>query len=181
MINQKLAILWNSASRVTSPFWARTAQFRLIRPRSFPSVIRGFRMSFWRTDSAARNALAQVAAISKSQAVIEFNMDGTIITANQNFLDALGYRLEEIKGKHHAMFVAQQERGSAEYKAFWANLNRGEFQAAEYKRIGKGDHEVWIQASYNPILDSANRPYKAVKFATDITAKKIRNMEDAGT
>ncbi len=109
-------------------------------------------MSFWRTDSAARNALAQVAAISKSQAVIEFNMDGTIITANQNFLDALGYRLEEIKGKHHAMFVAQQERGSAEYKAFWANLNRGEFQAAEYKRIGKGDHEVWIQASYNPIL-----------------------------
>jgi methyl-accepting chemotaxis protein len=137
-------------------------------------------MSFWRTDSAARNALAQAAAISKSQAVIEFNMDGTIITANQNFLDALGYRLEEIKGKHHSMFVTPQERGSAEYKAFWANLNRGEFQSGEYRRIGKGDREAWIQASYNPILNSAGKPYKVVKFATDITAKKIRNMEDAG-
>ena len=133
-------------------------------------------MTFWW--SAPRDALA--AAISKSQAVIEFNMDGTIITANQNFLDALGYRLEEIKGKHHSMFVAQQERDSAEYKAFWAGLNRGEFQAAEYKRIGKGGREVWIQASYNPILDSADKPCKVVKFATDITAKKIRNMEDAG-
>jgi methyl-accepting chemotaxis protein len=133
-------------------------------------------MTFWK--SATRDALA--AAISKSQAVIEFNMDGTIITANQNFLDALGYRLEEIKGKHHSMFVTQQERGSAEYKAFWANLNRGEFQAGEYKRIGQGGREVWIQASYNPILDSANAPYKFIKFATDITAKKIRNMEDAG-
>ena len=133
-------------------------------------------MTFWW--SAPRDALA--AAISKFQAVIEFNMDGTIITANQNFLDALGYRLEEIKGKHHSMFVAQQERDSAEYKAFWAGLNRGEFQAAEYKRIGKGGREVWIQASYNPILDSADKPCKVVKFATDITAKKIRNMEDAG-
>ena len=133
-------------------------------------------MTFWW--SAPRDALA--AAISKSQAVIEFNMDGTIITANQNFLDALGYRLEEIKGKHHSMFVAQQERDSAEYKAFWAGLNRGEFQAAEYKRVGKGGREVWIQASYNPILDSADKPCKVVKFATDITAKKIRNMEDAG-
>ena len=133
-------------------------------------------MTFWW--SAPRDALA--AAISKSQAVIEFNMDGTIITANQNFLDALGYRLEEIQGKHHSMFVAQQERDSAEYKAFWADLNRGEFQAAEYKRIGKGGREVWIQASYNPILDSADKPCKVVKFATDITAKKIRNMEDAG-
>ncbi len=137
-------------------------------------------MSFWRTDSAARNALAQAAAISKSQAVIEFNMDGTIITANQNFLDALGYRLEEIKGKHHSMFVTPQERDSAEYRAFWANLNRGEFQSGEYKRIGKGGREVWIQASYNPILNSAGKPFKVVKFATDITAKKIRNMEDAG-
>ena len=137
-------------------------------------------MTFWRNDSAARNALAQAVAIGKSQAVIEFNMDGTIITANQNFLDALGYRLEEIRGKHHSMFVTPRERGSAEYSAFWANLNRGEYQAAEYKRIAKGGREVWIQASYNPILDSANKPHKVIKFATDITAKKIRGMEDAG-
>jgi methyl-accepting chemotaxis protein len=137
-------------------------------------------MPFWRNDLAARNALAQVVALSKSQAVIEFNMDGTIITANQNFLDTLGYRLEEIRGKHHSMFVTSEQRGTPEYSAFWANLNRGEFQAGEYKRVAKGGREVWIEASYNPILDSANKPQKVVKFATDITAKKIRNMEDSG-
>jgi len=112
--------------------------------------------------------------------VIEFKMDGTIITANQNFLDAMGYRLDEIQGKHHQMFAPPELRGSEAYKAFWASLNRGEFQAAEYKRVGKGGREVWIQASYNPILDDAGRPVKVIKFATDITEKKIRNMEDAG-
>jgi methyl-accepting chemotaxis protein len=123
---------------------------------------------------------AQVAAIDRSQAVIEFGMDGTIITANQNFLDALGYRLEEIKGKHHSMFVPADQRDSAEYRAFWAALNRGEFQAAEFKRIAKGGREVWIEASYNPILNSANKPVKVVKLATEITRKKIRGLADAG-
>jgi len=137
-------------------------------------------MSLWRSSSIARDALAQAAAIGKSQAVIEFNMDGTIITANQNFLDAMGYRLEEIVGKHHQMFVTAELRDSPDYRAFWAKLNRGEFQSAEYKRVAKGGREVWIQASYNPILDSANKPTKVIKFATDITARKIRSMEDAG-
>jgi methyl-accepting chemotaxis protein len=137
-------------------------------------------MTFWRNDSSSRDALAQAVAIGKSQAVIEFNMDGTIISANQNFLGALGYRLDEIQGKHHSMFVTSEERGSAEYRAFWANLNRGEYQAAEYKRVAKGGNEVWIQASYNPIMDSSNKPQKVIKFATDITARKIRSMEDAG-
>jgi methyl-accepting chemotaxis protein len=137
-------------------------------------------MPLWKTSSAARDALAQAAAISRSQAVIEFRMDGTIITANRNFLDAMGYRLDEIQGKHHSMFVAPETRGGAAYRTFWANLNRGEFQAAEYKRVGKGGREVWIQASYNPILDDAGKPVKVIKFATDVTAKKIRSMEDAG-
>jgi methyl-accepting chemotaxis protein len=127
-----------------------------------------------------QNALAQAAAISKSQAVIEFNLDGTIITANQNFLGALGYSLEEIKGKHHSMFVEPATRDSAAYREFWAKLNRGEFQAAQYKRIGKGGKEVWIEASYNPILDAKGKPIKVIKFATDITAQRIRNMEDSG-
>ncbi len=134
----------------------------------------------WRNNSAAANAIAQAAAIGKSQAVIEFNLDGTIITANQNFLDALGYRLDEIQGKHHSMFVEPGERDSAEYRAFWANLNRGEYQAAEYKRLAKGGREIWIQASYNPIFDRSGKPCRVVKFATDITAQKIRSMEDAG-
>jgi len=137
-------------------------------------------MPLWKSNSSARDALAQSAAINRSQAVIQFKMDGTIITANQNFLDAMGYRLDEIQGKHHQMFAPPELRGSEAYKAFWASLNRGEFQAAEYKRVGKGAREVWIQASYNPILDDAGRPVKVIKFATDITAKKIRNMEDAG-
>ena len=134
----------------------------------------------WRNNSASQNAIAQATAISKSQAVIEFNMDGTIVTANQNFLDALGYRLEEIQGKHHSMFVPPDMRDGAEYRTFWANLNRGEFQAAEYKRITKGGREIWIQASYNPIFDRSGKPCKVIKFATDITAQKIRSMEDSG-
>jgi methyl-accepting chemotaxis protein len=127
-----------------------------------------------------QNALAQAAAISRSQAVIEFNLDGTIITANQNFLDALGYTLEEVKGKHHSIFVEPSTRDSAAYREFWAHLNKGEFQAAQYKRIAKGGREVWIQASYNPIMDKHGKPIKIIKFATDITTQKIQGMEAAG-
>jgi methyl-accepting chemotaxis protein len=113
----------------------------------------------------------QLAAIDKSQAVIQFSLDGTILTANSNFLGALGYRLEEIQGKHHSLFVEPAEKGSAAYRAFWAALNRGEYQTGEYRRLGKGGREVWIQASYNPILDTSGKPYKVVKYATDITAQ----------
>jgi methyl-accepting chemotaxis protein len=124
--------------------------------------------------------LAQAQAIGRSQAVIEFNLDGTIVTANENFLNAVGYKLSEIQGKHHSMFVEPAERDSAAYREFWKKLGRGEFQAAEYKRIGKGGRSIWIQASYNPILDSNGKPFKVIKFATDITARKMRSMEDAG-
>ena len=125
------------------------------------------------------DAQDQLAAIGRSQAVIEFTIDGTILGANKNFLNALGYGLEEIKGKHHSMFVPADQRDSAEYRAFWAALNRGEFQAAEFKRVTKGGREIWIEASYNPILDADGKPVKVVKFATDITQKKIRGMADA--
>ncbi|MDE5453417.1 PAS domain-containing protein [Bradyrhizobium sp. CSA112] len=127
--------------------------------------------------SSTEKALAD--AISRSQAVIEFGTDGTILTANDNFLKALGYTLGEIRGKHHSMFVDPSERDSASYREFWAALRRGEYQAAEYKRIGKGGREVWIQATYNPVLDAGGKPVKVVKFATDITARKIKSMEDA--
>ncbi|PSO22021.1 PAS domain-containing methyl-accepting chemotaxis protein [Bradyrhizobium sp. MOS003] len=123
---------------------------------------------------------AQVAAANRSQAVIEFKLDGTILSANENFLHTLDYTLNEIKGKHHSMFVAPAERDSAAYREFWAALNRGEYQAAEYKRIGKGGKEVWIQASYNPIFDEKGKPFKVVKFATDVTAQKLKNADLAG-
>ncbi|MFG3597579.1 PAS domain-containing protein [Bradyrhizobium sp. RDI18] len=128
--------------------------------------------------SSTDKALAD--ALGRSQAVIEFGMDGTILTANNNFLKALGYSLGEIKGKHHSMFVDPSQRDSAAYRDFWTALKRGEYQAAEYRRIGKGGKEVWIQATYNPVLDGSGKPCKVVKFATDITARKIKSMEDAG-
>ncbi len=125
------------------------------------------------------NFEGQIAAINKSQATIEFSMDGTVLDANDNFLSALGYTLDEIRGKHHRMFVDPAERNTAAYREFWAALNRGEYQAAEYKRIGKGGREVWIQASYNPILDLNDRPFKVVKFATDVTHQARSRAEIA--
>lgn len=120
-----------------------------------------------------------MAAISKAQAIIEFELDGTIITANENFLSALGYRLDEIKGKHHSMFAEPAFAASQEYRDFWKSLNDGKFQAAQYKRLGKGGKEVWIEASYNPILDLNGKPFRVVKFATDITPRKKENLSMA--
>jgi methyl-accepting chemotaxis protein len=125
-------------------------------------------------------SMAKVAAIGRSQAVIEFEMDGTIVTANDSFLKTVGYTMGEIKGKHHSTFVEPAMRDSAAYREFWASLNRGDYQAAEYKRIGKDGKEVWILASYNPILDGNGKPYKVVKFATDVTEQKLRNADLAG-
>ncbi len=137
-------------------------------------------MFLQRGNNKARDALAQADAISKSQAVIEFNMDGTIITANQNFLGAMGYGLPEIVGKHHSMFMPRDMRDSAEYRAFWADLNLGKYKAGEFKRVGNGDRDVWIHASYNPIMDSSGKPVKVIKFASDITAQKLRASDFAG-
>ncbi len=131
-------------------------------------------------DEVNADLAGKVAAISKSQAVIEFELDGTIITANENFLSVVGYRLEEIQGKHHRMFVDDTYRQSPAYREFWAKLNRGEYDAGEFKRIGKGGKEVWINASYNPILDRSGKPVKVVKFATDITAVKLKNADYEG-
>ncbi|HVY06542.1 MAG TPA: methyl-accepting chemotaxis protein [Burkholderiales bacterium] len=111
----------------------------------------------------------QLATIYQTQAVIEFNLDGTILTANDKFLDAMGYRLDEIQGRHHRMFVEPSYGDSPEYALFWKKLNLGEHDSAQYKRIGKDGREVWIQASYNPILDDHGKPFKVVKYATDIT------------
>jgi methyl-accepting chemotaxis protein len=117
----------------------------------------------------------QIAAVNKAQAVIEFNLDGTIRTANDNFLATLGYALPEIQGRHHSMFVDPTTAAGHEYREFWARLNRGEYVVGEFLRHSKGGKEVWILASYNPIFDPNGKPYKVVKYATDITAAK--NLE----
>ena len=141
-------------------------------------------INYFRDVTQQKLALAdqagQIAAIDKAQAVIEFQMDGTVLAANDNFLNALGYTLDEVKGKHHSMFVDEAYKQSPAYKEFWAKLNRGEYDAAEYKRIGKGGREVWIQASYNPILDLDGKPFKVVKYATDVTRQKLINADYQG-
>jgi methyl-accepting chemotaxis protein len=129
---------------------------------------------------SSQELTAKLAALDKSQAVIEFNLDGTIVAANANFLNAMGYRLDEVQGKHHSMFMPPDLRDGPEYRAFWDGLRRGEYQSGEFKRIAKGGRPVWIQASYNPLLDGRGKPFKVVKFATDITAQKLKNADYEG-
>ena len=118
-----------------------------------------------------------VDAINRSQAVIEFTPDGTILTANENFLNAVGYTIDEIRGHHHRMFCEQEYVASAEYRRFWERLGKGQFDASEYNRIRKDGSAIWIQASYNPVFDDNGLVCKFVKYATDITAQKEMQFE----
>ncbi|RYY11830.1 MAG: PAS domain S-box protein [Alphaproteobacteria bacterium] len=134
------------------------------------------------TEEKRRSAdtLSQIEAIDRSQGVIEFDLDGTILSANRNFLDVVGYSLEEVRGQHHRLFVDGPERDSAAYRVFWEGLAKGVFQSGEFRRVGKDGRAIWLQATYNPILDPAGRPIKVVKFATDITAERLRTAELQG-
>ncbi len=128
--------------------------------------------------ASASDAKTVLAALHKSLAIIEFDLTGKVLSANSNFCAALGYEPHEIVGKHHSMFVDPVYAKSGAYTEFWAKLGRGEFDAREYKRIGKGGREVWIQATYNPVVGRNGKPYKVVKFATDITGAKLKAAED---
>ena len=128
------------------------------------------------TENSLENE-ALVRAMDNSQAVIHFEMDGTIIHANENFLQVMGYSLDEIKGKHHSMFAEPEYARSQDYKNFWARLNEGKYEASQFKRLGKGGKEIWIEASYNPIFNLDGKPYKVVKFATDLTSRKKANND----
>ncbi len=122
----------------------------------------------------AAETKGKIDAIGLSQAVIEFDMQGNILSANPNFLRTMGYTLAEIRGQHHSMFCEPGLVQSQDYRDFWADLGEGKFQSARYRRIGKHGAEVWIQATYNPILDVDGNPYKVVKYATDVTAQVQR-------
>jgi methyl-accepting chemotaxis protein len=128
-------------------------------------------------DGAAKTNKATLDAIGRSLAIIEFDPTGKILSANENFCKALGYQASEIIGRHHSLFVEPEYGRSLEYREFWAKLGRGEFDAREYKRIGKGGRKVWIQASYSPVIDSRGKVLKVVKVASDITQTKLRNAE----
>jgi methyl-accepting chemotaxis protein len=131
-------------------------------------------------DEKDADSRGQIAAIGRAQAVIEFDMKGIVLEANENFARVLGYSRAEVVGKHHSMFVESAFAGSAEYRGFWEKLNRGEPDVNSYKRIAKGGREVWIQASYNPIPDLNGKPFKVVKYASDITEQKVRAADFEG-
>ena len=119
-------------------------------------------------------------ALDRVQAIIEFNLDGTIVSANQNFLDIFGYELDEVVGRHHRMFCEDSYASSKAYAEFWKKLGRGESDAAEFKRLGKDGKEIWLQASYNPVLDAEGNPVRVIKFATDVTKDKLQIAEYEG-
>jgi methyl-accepting chemotaxis protein len=129
-----------------------------------------------KADEQAVEFEAILGAIHKSQAVIEFQLDGTIIRANENFSKTMGYSAAEIVGRKHSMFATPQHAASEEYRAFWRSLNNGEFVSDKFLRLAKGGREVWLQASYNPMFDKAGKLYKVIKLATDITASEQENL-----
>lgn len=118
-------------------------------------------------------------AIDRAMAVIEFNLDGSVITANQNFLDRLGYSLAELKGKHHRIFCKPELANSSAYQDFWQRLNQGEFFSGQFERVDKRGQSLWLEANYNPVYDAAGRLCKVVKFASDVTARVEKHAQDA--
>jgi methyl-accepting chemotaxis protein len=149
--------------------WIEASYNPLLGQDGTPFKIVKFATDITRQMQEQADLKGQVEAIGKSQAVIAFDLKGRILDANANLLAAVGYTLEDIRGQHHSMLVEPSLRASPEYQAFWDRLKAGEYQSGQYKRIGKGGRAVWIEASYNPILDASVRPYKVVKYATDVT------------
>lgn len=160
--------------------WIQASYNPILDDKGRPFKVVKYAVDITSEKLATVNFEGQIAAIGKAQAVIEFGLDGVIRDANENFLTTLGYTLAEIRGQHHSMFVEPQVRDSADYRLFWDKLARGEYDAGQYKRIAKGGREVWIQASYNPIMDASGRPAKVIKFATDITAQKLATANYEG-
>ena len=163
-----------------SEIWLQATYNAVLGLEGKPIKIVKFASDITATKTASAENVGKVSAIDRSQAVIEFDLTGTILWANRNFLETMGYALSEIEGKHHRMFCDQDYTATTAYTDFWQRLGRGEFEAGEYKRLTRNGREVWLQATYNPIMDSDGRPVKIVKFAQDVTANKLAAVELAG-
>lgn len=161
--------------------WMNLAHVPVQTPDGQPRTWLEVGLDTRQADEAQRDLLARDAALQRSQAVIEFDLDGTVLAANDNFLRALGYQADEIIGKNHRMFCPADRANSADYLHFWESLRRGEFRAGEFRRLGRDGNEVWIQASYNPVLGADGKPFKVVKFAQDVTAQKLATTEAQGS
>lgn len=166
---------------------ARDGRELWIRAKYYPvmedeTVVRIIKIAMDVTATKQESMLHEglLSAISRAQAVIEFDLGGNVLFANENFLAVTGYKLEEIVGQHHRMFCTPEYARSGEYAHFWEKLGRGEFHTGAFKRLAKGGKEVWIQATYNPILDLRGRPVKIVKYAMDVTAQRLAAAEAEG-
>ncbi len=133
-----------------------------------------------KTETTRSECDAIFKALNRIQAIIEFNLDGTIVSANENFCETMGYKLEEIVGQHHRIFCEEEYAASQEYKDFWEELGKGKSFESEFKRLAKDGSEIWLQASYNPVFDEDGKLAQIVKFATDITERKEANAENRG-
>lgn len=160
--------------------WVEASYNPIFDEAGKPIKVVKFAIDITEAKNKAADAIGQIDAISNSQAVIEFDLKGTILTANDNFLKTVGYRLDEIKGQHHRIFVAPDYASNPDYQAFWENLGQGHYQAGEFLRLGNQGKEIWLQATYNPIHDASGRPQKVIKYATDITEAKLKNADSKG-
>jgi methyl-accepting chemotaxis protein len=161
------------------PVWLQAVYTPILDEADKPCKVIKFAADITEAKCRSLEMQGKIAAIERAQAVIEFALDGTVLAANANFLELMGYGLEELKGRHHRMFVTPEDSAGSAYQHFWEHLAHGEYHSGEYKRIGKGGREVWIQASYNPVFDPQGQPVKVVKFASDVTEARRRSVEDA--
>ncbi|MDE2388930.1 MAG: PAS domain-containing protein, partial [Betaproteobacteria bacterium] len=166
-------------NRQGRPVWLQATYTPILNADGKPYKIIKFASDITGAKLTALSNEGKVAAISRSQGIIEFDLTGSVLDANENFLQLMGYTLHEIKGQHHRIFVDKDEANSGAYRAFWQKLGEGEFYSGEYLRLGKNGKRIWIQATYNPILDLHGKPVRVVKYCSDITAAKLLAMEMA--
>ena len=160
--------------------WLQAIYVPLLNAKGETEKVVKFATDITTTELRNIDAENKLLAIDRAQAVIEFDLDGTILTANDNFLKAVGYTLDDIRGKHHSIFVPGKDKQSVEYRKFWEDLRQGSFMNGEYRRIKSDGSDLWLQATYNPILDRNAKPIKVVKFASDITDEKLQNADYEG-
>jgi len=158
-----------------TPYYVDAVIAPYIGKNGKPEKYLGVRYDITETEIQRHTMNGVWSAINKAYGVIEFDLKGNIIHANENFLNVVGYSLDEVVGKHHSMFVLREFAESREYRDFWEKLGRGENDGGQYRRIGKGGKEVWLEATYNPICDEMGRPFKIIKFAVDVSSQ--RNAE----
>lgn len=177
---ETLSGVYQRKSKSGDDVWINASYNPILNPEG--QVVRVVKFATDVTKETEKNAdfEGKIGAINRAQAVIEFDLDGRVLSANENFLDALGYSLDEVVGKHHRMFCEKDYAQSIEYKDFWENLGAGKFDNGEFRRITKNGDEIWINASYNPIFDAKGKICKFVKFASDITEAKLVAADNEG-